>query len=98
MGKIRRTAAARLDYLQIFLYVGERNLAAAEKLIRRFDEALELILKHPGAGPERPDLGRGLRTYPVGKYLLIYRATNQGIDLLRAVHGARNLRKLFKRR
>lgn len=57
MAEIRRTAAARLDYLQIFLYVGERNLPAAERLLRQFDEKLEMISRMPngsrssGTGP-----------------------------------------------
>jgi toxin ParE1/3/4 len=98
MPEIRRTAAARLDYLQIFLYVGERNLPAAERLVKSFDEALRVISENPGAGAARPELGSGLRSYPVGNYLLKYRPIANGLELIRAVHGARNLRRLFKRK
>src|SRR5260221_10237200 len=98
MARVRRTAAARLDYLQIFLFIGEKNLSAAETLLRTFDEKLQMLAKNPGMGPARPDLGLALRSYPVGKYLLIYRSVKGGIELVRAVHGARDLRRLFRGR
>jgi toxin ParE1/3/4 len=98
MAVIRRTAAARLDYLQIFLHIGEQDITAAEKLLRTFDEKLRMLADMPGMGPARPDLGKSLRTYPVGKYLLIYRSVTDGIELVRAVHGSRNLRRLLRGR
>jgi len=98
MGRIDRTAASRLDYLEIFLYVGERNLPAAEQLLRDFDAALQRLSDMPGMGPERPDLGKALRSFPVGNYLLIYRTAAPGIQLVRVVHGSRNLRRIFRRR
>ena len=52
----------------------------------------------PLMGPARPELGRDLRSFPVGDYLLIYRPVKEGIELVRVVHGARNLRRIFKRR
>ena len=52
----------------------------------------------PGLGPERPELGKGLRSFPVGNYLIVYRPANDGIHLIRVVHGSRNLRRLFRGR
>ena len=98
MGRIDRTAASRLDYLEIFLYVGERNLPAAEQLLRDFDAALARLADMPGLGPERPELGKGLHSFPVGNYLIIYRPANAGIHLIRVVHGSRNLCRLFRGR
>jgi len=98
MERIDRTAASRLDYLQIFLHVGEQNLPAAEQLLRDFDAALVRLADMPGLGPERPELGRGLRSFPVGNYLIIYRPAGAGIHLIRVVHGSRNLRRIFRGR
>ena len=58
-------------------------------------EALELIASMPGAGAERSELQAGVRSYPVGKYLIFYRVVSDEIQLLRVVHGARDLRRLF---
>jgi toxin ParE1/3/4 len=98
MGRLERTAASRLDYLEIFLYVAEQNLPAAESLLRTFDDTLEKLADMPGMGRARPELGRDARSFPVGNYLIIYRPVVDGIHLLRVVHGARNLRRLFKKK
>ena len=43
-----------------------------------------------GAGP-RSDIVPGVRSFPVGNYLIFYRETGQGIEIIRVLHGARNL-------
>jgi toxin ParE1/3/4 len=55
-----------------------------------------MLAEHPGAGPARDELMRGLRSFPVGNYLLLYRPAIDGIELVRVSHGARNLRRLFR--
>jgi toxin ParE1/3/4 len=62
-----------------------------------FDEKLKLLADFPGMGAMREDLGPSIRTFPVGNYLIIYRPMKSGIELLRVVHGARDLRRLFRR-
>jgi toxin ParE1/3/4 len=46
-------------------------------------------------GPARPDIAKELRYHPVGNYLLLYRIISGGIELVRLVHGARDLQSLF---
>lgn len=97
MGVIRRTPTSRRDYREIWEYVAARNLDAADELLRMFEAALELLSNHPRAGPQRPELGTRLRSYPVGNYLIFDRPARGGIHLVRVVHGARDLRRIFKR-
>jgi toxin ParE1/3/4 len=98
MGTIRRTVNSRRDYGDIWAFVADQNPIAAGDLLRSFDEALRLLSDFPRAGPQRPELRRRLRSYPVGNYLLFYRPIRGGIELLRVVHGSRDLRVVFKRR
>jgi toxin ParE1/3/4 len=98
MPKVRRTVQAKRDYVQIWVHIAENNLTAADRLVEQFDQAIEVLSRFPGMGRARDDLASGLRTYPVGNYLLMYRAMKGGIELVRVVHGARNLRRLFRRR
>jgi toxin ParE1/3/4 len=37
----------------------------------------------------------GLRSFPVGNYVVFYRIVPEGIELVRVLHGARDLRRLF---
>jgi toxin ParE1/3/4 len=98
MARVRRSRQSKVDYLEIWLYITERQGAttAADRLTNVFDEKLKLLADFPGMGAIREDLGPSIRTFPVGNYLIIYRPTKGGIELLRVVHGARDLRKLFR--
>jgi toxin ParE1/3/4 len=95
--RVRRTVPAERDYLQIWLYVAERSgqPRTADRLLRAFDKKLDLLAEFPRLGQERPELGTDVRTLPVGNYLLIYRPVKDGIELLRVIHGARDLRDVF---
>ena len=55
------------------------------------------VLQFPGAGQARSELMPNLRSFPVGRYLIFYRPIPDGIEVLRVLHGARNLRKIFRR-
>ena len=72
-----------------------QETGAADGVLERFDEKLQLLAEFPGMGEAKPDLGEGVRTLPVGNYLLVYRPAAEGIELLRVLHGARDLRRLF---
>lgn len=94
---IFRSATSRKDLLQILLYIRQGNARAARAMMARFHRALEVLSDFPGAGAERSELGRGLRSYPLGNYLLFYRATRTELRLVRVLHGARDLRRIFRR-
>jgi toxin ParE1/3/4 len=91
MGKILKTKAALEDYLSIYLYIAPDNTRAAENLLLEFDEKLELLLRMPKAGRQRPEIAPNVRSFPIGSFVLFYREEDQGIVLLRVLHGARDL-------
>jgi toxin ParE1/3/4 len=54
-----------------------------------------LIATHPHAGRLRDDLRPGLRSFPVGQYLVFYRVIDTDVFILHVAHGRRNLESLF---
>jgi toxin ParE1/3/4 len=46
-------------------------------------------------GRARPELRPDLRSFPYGAYLILYRAIDDGVEIVRVVHGARNLEDLI---
>ncbi|HEV2620059.1 MAG TPA: type II toxin-antitoxin system RelE/ParE family toxin [Acidobacteriaceae bacterium] len=51
---------------------------------------------HPHIGRARDeDLRPGIRSFPVGDYVILYRLEGRRIFVLRVLHGSRNLRALF---
>ena len=84
------------DMVDIGAYIGRDNLNAALRLIDRFEQTFERLAQTPGMGRRREELASGLRSFPVGNYVVFYRPIEDGIEVVRVLHGARNIENLFK--
>jgi toxin ParE1/3/4 len=94
MATAYKTPTAKRDLADVWHFIAPDNLAAADRLIDSVQTALLLLANHPGMGRTRMELGPNVRSFPVGNYILYYRAVEGGIELLRVIHGARNVRDL----
>ncbi len=90
-----RTARAEEDLVEIWLYIAQDNLQAADRLLDTIERACARLAKNPGLGPARPDLAPGLRYFTVRNYLIFYRELIDGVEIVRVVHGARYLPDLL---
>ena len=95
MPVVRRTAQAEEDLIEIWIYIAQDNPAAADRLLDKFDSKFSLLAEQPSLGPAREDIAPELRYLPVGNYLILYRIIESGIEVVRVVQGARNLKSLF---
>jgi toxin ParE1/3/4 len=95
MPRILRTRDSRLDYDEIWSYVAVRNLEAADRLVLQFDATLSVIASTPKMGRDAGELATNLRCFPVGSYLIFYRPIQDGIQLIRILHGARDITPEF---
>jgi toxin ParE1/3/4 len=86
---------AVVDLDEIWLYIAADSVKAADGVIDGMNEECHLIADNPGMGREREDLAPGLRSYPYGNYLIVYRESDDGVEIARVVHGSRNLKRLF---
>ena len=43
----------------------------------------------------RDELAPGIRSFPFGRYLVFYLPISDGIDVVRVLHGARDVDKVF---
>ena len=89
--RVFRTRRAHEDLIDIWRYVGYDNPLAADALLDRIDEACRLLADDPELGPARPDIRPGLRYFVVERYVVLYRAVEGGVEVVRVVHGARDL-------
>ena len=72
------------------------NPTAAEALYDRLESRVQLLVRFPEAGARRPKIDRAARVLVEQPYLILYRVTAQGVQIVRVVHGARRLgRALF---
>lgn len=95
MPRVQRTAQADEDLIELWVYVAQDNEFAADHLWAEFDRKFALLAGQPRLGAARPDIAPELRHFPVGRYLILYREIDDGIEVVRIVHGARQLNNLF---
>jgi toxin ParE1/3/4 len=89
---------AQRDLEEIFLYWANRaGLRVADRLIDGITDRFWILGEHPDAGRASEDIGDGVRCFPAGKYLIYYRKTRRGIDILHVFHGARHQKRAFKK-
>jgi toxin ParE1/3/4 len=91
MAKLIRTRQAEIDLLEIWAFIAEENACAADELVRKLDARSHQLLGHPKMGAERHDIVNGMRHLTVGNYLILYRIKASDIEIIRYLHGARDL-------
>lgn len=95
MARVVFTKKAREDLIGIWLHIADDDPMAADRVLDRLDDAASHLADHPEMGAARDDIRPGLRYLISGSYLLLYRITDSGVEIVRAVHGRRDLIGLF---
>ncbi len=95
---ISQEASADLDSL--WDYIAERASAdVASDFIWKFYEVFSSIASSPRAGVNMPDLPPGdVRKFPMGNYLIYYRALPGKIVIARILQGKRVQRTAFRQK
>ena len=76
----------------IWDYIAEDNIDAADQWIARLLDAFDAIGDSPGIGHKREDLtAYPVLFWPVGAYLVIYRATSRPVEIVAVTQGARDV-------
>ena len=95
MPVVKRTAQAEEDLITLWLHIAKDNPFAADRLLDDLDRTFCLLAEQPLLGPVRPDIAPELRYFPQGSYLILYRVLAEGIEVVRVIHGARELKGLL---
>jgi toxin ParE1/3/4 len=89
--KARRGAKAKADELDIWLYVASDSHSAADRLLDRLGDAVQMLAEFPEAGRARPDLAAGLRSYPMGQYVIFYTHDASTLHVVRIISSQRDV-------
>lgn len=81
---------AEQDLDDIWTYIAEENLAAAERVQHDILGATRRLLEFPLMGVARDELGTDMRMVPCGSYLIFYRPSAEMIEIVRVLHGRRD--------
>jgi toxin ParE1/3/4 len=96
--RYRVSKDAERDLDEIFLYWAKRaSLKIADRLIDGITDRFWLLGEHPDAGRPSEDIAAGVKCFPAGKYLIYYRKTRRGTDILHLFHGAQDQKRAFRK-
>jgi toxin ParE1/3/4 len=91
MPAILRRPRAGEDLAEIWEYIAEDSEEQADAFLAAIDRKFQVLADRPGMGRARDELAEGLRSFPVGKYVVFYRPIPGGIEIIRVLHGARDM-------
>lgn len=95
MAKYSLTSQADVDIDEIVEYIALDDLVAALSVDQRITSTFEMLALNPYAGRDRPDLDSGIRSFPEGSYMILYRVWASEVVILRVLHVARDMDELF---
>jgi toxin ParE1/3/4 len=88
-------AAADLDAIWYYVARESGDAESADHLIDSIAERFALLASFPQMGRRREDLRPGLRSFPVGEYMILYRIEEADVLVLHVTHGHRDIEALF---
>jgi toxin ParE1/3/4 len=89
----RLAPQARAELSNIWNYIAHEsgNLVAADGVIDAITERFYLLAEFPYMGRARDDLRSGLRSFPVGQYVIIYTIDNDDEQILHVFHARQDI-------
>jgi toxin ParE1/3/4 len=92
---IIKSGEAAEDLIEIWAAISAKNPPAADSYLHRLQRRMDVLETMPERGVPRYDLLPALRMLVEGNYLIFYRFDGTKVDILRVLHGARDLTNFF---
>ncbi len=94
MGTARFTSLSRKDLQEIKAYIAQDTPKAATQYMGILKQKCDMLAQTPTIGVCREEYCN-LYKFPVEKYLIFYRITKSGIEVIRILHGARDIQNIL---
>ncbi len=97
MSRFRLSPEARHDLREILAYIGGDSIDVAERVRQELLSNCRRLAQNPRVGHLRVDLTsrEDVLFWPVYSYLIVYRPGTRPLDILRVLHGKRNVRRIL---
>ncbi|MGY6532994.1 type II toxin-antitoxin system RelE/ParE family toxin [Glycocaulis sp.] len=89
------TRRAQTDLANIWAYIAQDSVSAADQLVDGIEAALKSFLDYPEAGTPRFHLAPGLRAVIHGNYVAYYVHDDTSLTLLRVAHARSDQAAMF---
>jgi len=95
MPRVLRRPLAAADIAEIWDYIAEDSVRRADASVDRLDTKLHMLSMQPMMGQARDELAPRVRSLPFGRYVIFYQPLDDGIDVVRVLHAARDVHSQF---
>ena len=93
------STGAELDLDEIWEYIAQDNINAADGWIGKLFEAFDALARNPGMGHKRDDLANfPVLFWPVSAFLILNRVQNEFIEIVAVTQGAREIPSFLRQR
>lgn len=86
---------AEADLVDIWNDIAQDSPSRADRMLERIGDTMNRLAAMPFMGQARFDLAPGLRMFPIGNHLIFFRPIEDGIEVIRVLHGRRNITRRF---
>jgi toxin ParE1/3/4 len=94
--QIRLGESAKQDLRDIWRGLAEYSgLAFADSTLANIESKFRLLAQFPSSGRVRAELLAGLRSYPAGDFVIFYRIIETTVEVVRVLHGRRDIDVIF---
>lgn len=95
MARVSKNALCSTRLSKHRAYIAYDSSRNADTFLDKIEQTVVRLSDCPGIGPRRDELSKGLRSFPIGNYIIFYREVSDGIIVSRVIHGARDLPSQF---
>lgn len=96
MKKCRLSPLAAADLAEIWNYIAKDDPDVADRFIRELMQRISMLSIRPQIGRKRGDLMAELRQFLYRRYNLFYTRIENGIEIMRILHAARDIEAEFE--
>ena len=96
MKEPRLTEQAEADLDELWAYIAANHPDAADRMVDAVLEGGRMHVRFPNIGQNRDESRPGLRCFVVSPYVVFYRPMEDTIEVLRILHGARDISTLIE--
>ncbi len=82
---------AQEDLAQTYSYILQTNLEQAEQWLEGVENQCQILAEMPTMGRARLELPGNVRSFVFARYVIFYRPNADGVEIVRVLHGSRDL-------
>jgi len=76
--------------------IRRRQSDQADAFVDLVDSKFQVLSHGPSLGRRRPELSSDIRSLAIGRYVVFYRPLSRGIEVIRVLHGSRDIESIFE--